>query len=97
MTAVQAAANEVIREAGYQDMFIHGIGHQLGIECHDCTPDGPLAPGMVVTIEPGVYLPDQGVGVRIEDDVLITETGNVNLTAAIPRTVDEIEAAMRSR
>jgi Xaa-Pro aminopeptidase len=97
MTAVQTAANEIIREAGYQDMFIHGIGHQLGIECHDCTPDGPLAPGMVVTIEPGVYLPDEGVGVRIEDDVLITETGNVNLTAAIPRTVDEIEAAMRSR
>jgi Xaa-Pro aminopeptidase len=97
MTAVQAAASEVIREAGYQDMFIHSIGHQLGIECHDCTPDGPLAPGMVVTIEPGVYLPDQGVGVRIEDDVLITEKGNVNLTAAIPRTVGEIEAAMRSR
>jgi Xaa-Pro aminopeptidase len=97
MTEVQQAANEVIGDAGYRDMFIHGIGHHLGIECHDCTPDGPLGPGMVVTIEPGIYFPDRGVGIRIEDDVLITETGNVNLTAAIPRTVDEVEAAMGTR
>ena len=94
MTDVHKAALKVIAEAGYEDYFIHGIGHQLGIEVHDVTPDGPLVPGMVLTIEPGIYLPDQGVGVRIEDDILITASGNVELTSAIPKTVEAIEAAM---
>jgi Xaa-Pro aminopeptidase len=94
MTDVQNAANRVMGDAGYQDMFIHGIGHHLGIECHDCTPDGPLSPGMVITIEPGIYMPDRALGIRIEDDVLITESGNINLTAAIPKTVSAVEAAM---
>ena len=96
-TDVQKAALQVIKGAGYEDMFIHGIGHQLGIECHDCTPDGPLVAGMVITIEPGIYFPEQGVGIRIEDDILLTETGNVSLTAAIPKTVEDIEAAMTAR
>ncbi len=97
MTDVQRAADAVISAAGYQDMFIHGIGHQLGIDCHDSTPDGPLVPGMVVTIEPGIYLPDKALGIRIEDDVLVTDTGNITLTAAIPKSVDEIEAAIEAR
>jgi Xaa-Pro aminopeptidase len=97
MTDVQKAALEIITKAGYRDYFIHGIGHQLGIEVHDVTPDGPLVPGMVLTIEPGIYLPDRGVGVRIEDDILLTASGNVNLTAAIPKTVEAIEAAMAVR
>ena len=62
---------------------------------HDITPDGPLKPGMVITVEPGVYLPDRGFGVRIEDDILITETGNRDLTSAVPKTVEAIEEAMR--
>lgn len=94
LTDVHNAALRVIRDAGYEDMFIHHAGHQLGIETHDLTPDGPLAAGMVITIEPGIYLPDRGLGIRIEDDVLLTEAGAVNLTAAIPKTIDEIEAAM---
>jgi len=94
MTEVHNAALEVITEAGYKDDFIHGIGHQLGIEVHDVAPDGPLAPGMVLTIEPGVYLPERGMGVRIEDDVLVTETGCLDLTSAIPKTVEAIQAAM---
>ena len=97
MTEVHNAALEVITEAGYKDDFIHGIGHQLGIEVHDVTPDGPLVPGMVLTIEPGVYLPERGLGVRIEDDVLVTETGCVDLTSAIPKTVEAIQAAMAAR
>ena len=91
---VDAAAREVIEKAGYGDAFIHSIGHQLGMEVHDVTPDGPLRAGMVVTIEPGVYLPGRKLGVRIEDDLLITPSGNQNLTAAIPKTVAEVEAAM---
>ena len=54
----------------------------------------PLEPGMVITIEPGLYLPDENLGVRIEDDVLITETGYQLLTARLPRTIAEIEGIM---
>ena len=97
ITDVDAAARAVIDRAGYEDYFIHGIGHQLGIEVHDTTPDGPLKPGMVLTIEPGIYLPERGFGVRIEDDILLTESGNRDLTAAVPKTVAAIEAAMAER
>ncbi len=95
MSDVDAAARDVIDKAGLGHAFIHNIGHQLGLEVHDVTPDGPLQPGMVVTIEPGVYLPDRKLGVRIEDDILVTTSGNQNLTAAVPKTVAEVEAAMR--
>lgn len=96
-TDLQRAARAVIAKAGHEDDFLHGVGHHLGIEVHDVTPDGPLAPGMVLTIEPGIYLPDSGVGIRIEDDVLITKSGPKVLTAAIPKTVEAIEAAMAGR
>jgi Xaa-Pro aminopeptidase len=97
MTDVDEAARDVIDKAGYGDAFIHGIGHQLGLEVHDVTPDGPLRPGMVVTIEPGVYLPDRKLGVRIEDDILVTAKGNENLTAIIPKTVKDVEAQFAGR
>ncbi len=75
--------------------FIHGLGHHIGLEVHDAgDPNRPLEPGMVVTIEPGLYLPEEKIGVRIEDDVLITPTGYRLLTARLPRTVGEIEAIM---
>ena len=75
--------------------FIHGLGHHIGLNVHDAgDPNRPLEPGMVITIEPGLYLPDENLGVRIEDDVLITETGYKLLTARLPRTVAEIEAIM---
>lgn len=94
-TDVDAAARAVIDKAGYGEAFIHGTGHPVGLEVHDVTPDGPLKPGMVITVEPGIYLPDRGFGVRIEDDILITEAGNRDLTCAVPKTVDAVEAAMR--
>jgi Xaa-Pro aminopeptidase len=94
MSDVDAAARNVIDKAGLGHAFIHSIGHQLGLEVHDVTPPGPLKPGMVVTIEPGVYLPEQKLGVRIEDDILVTASGNQNLTSAVPKTVKNIEAAM---
>ncbi|NLO27387.1 MAG: aminopeptidase P family protein [Actinobacteria bacterium] len=97
MSEIHNAALEIISEAGHKDDFIHGIGHQLGIEVHDVMPDGPLVAGMVLTIEPGIYLPERGVGIRIEDDVLVTDTGCVDLTAAIPKRVKDIEAAMAIR
>ncbi|HKP06696.1 MAG TPA: aminopeptidase P family protein [Microbacterium sp.] len=88
--------------------MVHGTSHHLGIDVHDCAQarrdmyyDGALEPGMVFTIEPGLYfqiddltVPEEyrGIGVRIEDDVLMTADGPVNLSAAIPRTADEVEA-----
>jgi len=91
---VDRASREIIDGAGFRDFFPHGIGHHLGLAVHDITPDGPLKEGAVITVEPGIYLPDEGFGVRIEDDVVITADGSRNLTAGIPRTVEEIESAM---
>ena len=75
--------------------FIHGLGHHLGLDVHDAgDPQRPLEPGMVVTLEPGIYIPEENLGVRIEDEVLVTETGYKLLTARLPRTVEEIERIM---
>lgn len=74
----------------------HGIGHHLGLDVHDpADPDLPLAPGMVITNEPGIYLPEAGFGIRIEDDLLITAEGCEELTRVIPKSIAGIEAAMR--
>lgn len=75
--------------------FIHGLGHNIGLNVHDpgdyCSP---LQPGMVVTVEPGIYVPEENLGVRIEDDVLITESGYKLLSEHLPRNPDEIEQIM---
>ncbi len=85
-----------VRGAGGKSLgqfFIHGLGHFLGLEAHDAGGEGPeLAPGMIVTVEPGVYLAREGIGVRIEDDYLITRDGAENLSAALPRNADAVEA-----
>ncbi|MGH9469516.1 MAG: aminopeptidase P N-terminal domain-containing protein [Terriglobia bacterium] len=72
--------------------FIHGLGHSVGLNVHDPADyDLPLAPGMVITIEPGVYIPDEKIGVRIEDMLLITPTGHEVLTESLPKDPQEIE------
>jgi Xaa-Pro aminopeptidase len=75
--------------------YIHGLGHHLGLNVHDpgeyCRP---LQPGMVVTMEPGIYIPEENLGVRIEDDVLITETGYKLLSERLPRDPAVIEKIM---
>ncbi|MGF1429943.1 aminopeptidase P family protein [Kitasatospora sp. LaBMicrA B282] len=91
---------------------LHGTGHMLGLDVHDCAHarresyvDAPLEPGMCLTVEPGLYfqaddltVPEEyrGIGVRIEDDILVTADGNENLSAALPRQADEVEAWMAS-
>jgi Xaa-Pro aminopeptidase len=78
--------------------FIHGLSHWLGMDVHDVGDYGtPLTPGMVLTIEPGIYLAQEGLGVRIEDDVLVTATGADWLSAKAPRTTAEIERLMSRR
>jgi Xaa-Pro aminopeptidase len=97
-----------------RDLFMHGTSHWLGLDVHDVGTIGtrsnigkntPLAPGMVFTVEPGLYfdpedtrLPKKyrGIGVRIEDDILVTANGHENLTAAVPKTIPEIEKLMSS-
>lgn len=90
--------------------MVHGTSHHLGIDVHDCAQalaenyrEGTLKPGMVITVEPGLYFKEtdllvpeelRGIGVRIEDDILITETGNENLSAMLPRDPDAIETWM---
>jgi len=74
------------------EYFVHGIGHHVGLEVHDAAlPSEPLAPGMVITIEPGIYIPEEGIGIRIEDMVLVTQTGGKVLSAALTRDAAEIE------
>jgi len=92
---VDEAARGVIRKAGFGDYFIHSIGHHLGLETHDANPDEPLAEGAVVTIEPGIYMPQESIGIRIEDDILVTRRGPRTLTAHIPSGVIDIERLMR--
>jgi len=75
--------------------YIHGLGHNIGLDVHDPGDScNPLKPGQVVTMEPGIYIPEENLGVRIEDDVLITETGYELLSRRLPRTADEIEKIM---
>jgi Xaa-Pro aminopeptidase len=74
--------------------FTHDIGHAVGLRVHDPPLTGPLEPGMVITIEPGVYIPDEQLGVRIEDVVLVTANGAKVLSAALPKEPDEIEKAV---
>jgi Xaa-Pro aminopeptidase len=90
---VDAEARSVIEEAGFGPFFGHGLGHGLGMDIHEDPrlrkgSETILQPGMVVTVEPGVYLPDWG-GVRIEDDVLITEDGSEVLTR-VPKSLDSV-------
>jgi Xaa-Pro aminopeptidase len=102
---------EVIETERYKRFCLHKSSHWLGLDVHDVGDYlidrkwRELEPGMVLTVEPGIYIPDEddiprrfrGIGIRIEDDVLVTPSGNEVLTAAAPKTVKEIEATMRGR
>jgi Xaa-Pro aminopeptidase len=98
LSELDSIARKIITKAGYGDFFIHSIGHHLGLETHDsCGPIKPLKKGAVITIEPGIYLPDEAIGIRIEDDIVVTAKGHKNLSAKIPKKVSAIEKAMSSR
>jgi len=84
-----------IDEPLYKKYYPHGTSHYLGLDVHDYGDRyRPLEPGMVLTCEPGIYIRDEAIGIRIENDILITADGPVDLTADIPREAEEIEALM---
>ncbi|HKU81403.1 MAG TPA: M24B family metallopeptidase, partial [Candidatus Tumulicola sp.] len=108
---LSGSVDENVERETYRDYYMHGTGHWLGLDVHDAGPyrdsdDEPLVlePGMITTVEPGIYVRRdldcaerfKGIGVRIEDDVLVTTGGNENLTAGIPKRVDELEAVVGS-
>ena len=91
---IDGIARKVIEEAGYGEYFGHGLGHSFGLDIHESprfaqneAGDIPLKPGMIMTVEPGIYLPGFG-GVRIEDDILLTENGCRNLTKAAKQLIE---------
>ncbi|MGL4742410.1 MAG: aminopeptidase P family protein [Sarcina sp.] len=106
MTDVNNFANDMIakkcidlglieKKEDYRKYYFHSIGHSLGLDTHDVGPRGvKLKEGMVWTVEPGLYIPEENVGIRIEDDILITKDGNEVLTKAIIKSVKEIEEFM---
>jgi Xaa-Pro aminopeptidase len=105
---IEGPIDDAIEKKAFRRYYMHRTSHWLGLDVHDVGryqlpggPARPLEPGMIITVEPGLYIPptdDQapkafrGIGIRIEDDLLITESGNENLTIAIPKTIEDIEA-----
>lgn len=104
----QGTREEVIESESYREFYMHRTGHWLGLDVHDCgyyAADGQsrlLESGMTLTVEPGLYVDPacesveerwRGIGIRIEDDILVTKGGHENLTAAIPKTVEDVETA----
>jgi len=105
---MQGDVDTLIAENAHRQFYMHGLGHWMGLDVHDVGDYGSpsrerlLEPGMVLTVEPGLYIaPDadvpaqyRGIGIRIEDDILITEHGHENLTDTVVKTADDIEALM---
>ena len=82
----------------YKKYFMHGTAHYLGLDVHDVgLYSRAFEPGMVLTCEPGIYIPEEGIGCRLENDYLITESGNINLTEAMPIEISEIEELMNKQ
>ena len=110
---LKGKAEKLIEKEKYRQFYMYRIGHMLGLDVHDVNcvrePDGEFKtfqPGMVMTIEPGLYVADDtknvppaylGIGIRIEDDILVTESGCEVLTDGVPKEIDEIEALANSR
>jgi Xaa-Pro aminopeptidase len=95
---MKAHSGTLCGEGDCTKYFIHGLSHWLGMDVHDVgVYNTPLVPGMILTVEPGIYIPEENLGVRIEDDILVTAIGHENLSQGATRDPVEIERAMRVR
>ena len=95
MRDIHQAAVAHIQSKGYEKYFIHGTSHHIGLEVHDVgSTSRPLEPNMVITVEPGIYIPEEQLGIRIEDDVLVTASG-YRLLSTFPKEIGEIEALIQ--
>ena len=93
---LQDTASKIIADAGYYDYFIHRLGHFVGLEVHDAgVYSEPLRENMVITLEPGIYIPEKKLGIRIEDVVVVTKDGARVLSDRLPRDPDAIEKLMQ--
>jgi Xaa-Pro aminopeptidase len=91
----EEVAKDTPEEPACRKYFMHGLGHSLGLGVHDLAPpNGPMGPGWVMTVEPGIYIPEEGIGIRLENDILVTEDGPVDLCAEVPILPDEIESLL---
>ena len=94
-------ANEVAKQDPkkplYKKYFMHGTAHHIGLDVHDVGPYKTIVTGMMFTCEPGIYIPEEGIGCRLENDYLITADGHINLTQAMPIEIEEIEALMKNQ
>ncbi len=89
----------VIKDADQvKDYYYHGVSHSLGLDTHDVGQDRntPLVAGNLITVEPGIYIKEERIGIRIEDNVLVTKTGSINLSSDIIKSVGDIEEYMQS-
>jgi Xaa-Pro aminopeptidase len=91
---LREAVDEVLERHAYGKFLTHGVSHYVGMSTHDVGKSGPFEPGVVITIEPGVYIHDKDLGIRIEDTVLVTKDGYEILTKDVPKEIAEIERLM---
>jgi Xaa-Pro aminopeptidase len=95
---IDKVARDYIESRGYSEYFIHGTSHWLGMNVHDVGDhNAKFKPGMVITVEPGIYIPEEDLGIRIEDDILITEGGHKVLSSSAPKEIAEIEKLMKEK
>jgi len=108
---IEGPIDEAIEKERFKPFYMHRTSHWLGMDVHDVgdyyadKKPRPLEPGFVLTVEPGLYVAVtaevdakwRGIGIRIEDDILVTETGSRNLTAEIPKTIDDVERILAAR
>ena len=89
--------NQDPKRPAYKKYFMHGTSHHLGLDVHDLSyRHVPIQAGMVFTVEPGIYIPDENLGIRIENNILVTDDRPIDLTASIPVEAEAIEALMKS-
>jgi Xaa-Pro aminopeptidase len=96
-SVLNATVKEVLERYGYAQYLPHSVSHYVGMSTHDVGATEPFDPGVVITVEPGVYMPDKGLGIRIEDTVLVTRDGYEILTDGAPKEINEIEKLMSEK